>query len=417
MVQIYGPDHINNVMQQVDEMMDLDPFELYVNAIRSEETREKYHRRLRVFFDFIQLPDVSFDDRCRLFVNSSKENPKYTLMNTFKFVLFQKSRLEKKEIVVSTIYNYLKPIKLLCKINDLQVNWQKVTMGLPKERKYAQDRAPTLEEIQKLCLYPDRRIRIIVSLMISSGIRLGAWNDIKFKHVKPIERSGKVIAAKLTVYAGSEEQYQTYVTPECYHAMKEWEHFRKTSGEEVTSESWLLRNLWDVTTPSGGPKGLATMPKKLKHTGVKSLVERALRAQGIRTHLKQGEKRFAFPTDHGFRKFFKSTCEMSGMKSLNIEMLLNHSCGVTDSYYRPLENDLLDDYLKAVKNLTIFENYSEELKEEIENLNHRNMINEHHIAYLRLEKDDAYTTLSDQVLKLSEEVEKLRSLAGVKKQA
>jgi len=416
MVLIYGPDH-NNYGMQLNELMDLDPYELYVNAIRSEETKEKYHRRLRIFFDYVQLPDMRFENRCRLFIKNCEDNPNYALMNSFKFVLFQKSRLDKKEIVVSTIYNYLKPIKLLCKINDVQVNWHKITMGLPKERKYAEDRAPTLEEIQRLCMYPDRRTKLIVSLMVSSGIRLGAWNDLKFKHVQPVERSGKVVAAKLTVYAGSDEQYQTFVTPECYTALKEWENFRRTSGEEVTGESWLLRNLWDVTTPSGGPKGLASIPKKLKHTGVKSLVERGLRAQGVRSELKHGEKRFPFPTDHGFRKFFKSRCEMAGMKSLNIEILLNHACGLNDSYYRPLEKELLDDYLKAAKNLTIYEDNIEELEQEIEILNQRNMANEHQISYLRMEKDDAYTTLSDQVLKLSEEVELLRSAMKLQNQS
>jgi len=36
----------------------------------------------------------------------------------------------------------------------------------------ANDRAPTLEEIQKICEYPDRRIKAIIYTMASSGIRL-----------------------------------------------------------------------------------------------------------------------------------------------------------------------------------------------------------------------------------------------------
>lgn len=49
--------------------------------------------------------------------------------------------MEKKEIVVSTLVNCLKPIKLLYEINNIQVKWRKITIGLPKERKYAEDRA------------------------------------------------------------------------------------------------------------------------------------------------------------------------------------------------------------------------------------------------------------------------------------
>ena len=63
-------------------------------------------------------------------------------------------------------------------MNDIQVKWNKITAGLPKERKYAEDRAPTIEEIQKLIEYPDRRIKAIILIMVSSGIRLGAWDDL-----------------------------------------------------------------------------------------------------------------------------------------------------------------------------------------------------------------------------------------------
>ena len=70
-------------------------------------------------------------------------------------------------------------------------------------------------------------------------------------------------------------------------------------------------------------------------------MERALRAQGIRTKLEEGKKRYPFQTDHGFRKYFKTRCEKGGMKSINIEGLMNHSIGVSDSYYRPQERDHL----------------------------------------------------------------------------
>ena len=58
--------------------------------------------------------------------------------------------------------------------------------GLPRAVQAANDRAPTLEEIQKLVEYTDRRIKPIVYTMVSSGIRLGAWDYLKWKHVIPI---------------------------------------------------------------------------------------------------------------------------------------------------------------------------------------------------------------------------------------
>jgi hypothetical protein len=66
------------------------------------------------------------------------------------------------------------------------INWKMITRGLPKGRQAANDRAPTIEEIKKLLEYPDRRIKPIVYTMASSGIKLGAWNYLKWKHVKPM---------------------------------------------------------------------------------------------------------------------------------------------------------------------------------------------------------------------------------------
>ena len=41
------------------------------------------------------------------------------------------------------------------------------------------------------------------------------------------------------------------------------------------------------------------------------------------------------------------------MKPANVEVLMGHSIGISDSYYRPSDKDILDDYLKAVDLLTI----------------------------------------------------------------
>ena len=226
-------------------------------------------------------------------------------------------------------------------------------MGLPRERKYAGDRVPTIEEIRKLFEYPDRRMKAIVAIMVSSGIRLGAWDFLRYKHVNPIIKDGQIVAATLTVYAGTCEQYNCYITPEAYEHLTDWIDFRRTDGENISEESWLMRNLWDATTPSGGPRGLASVPKKLQHKGIKSLIERAWRAQGIRARLENGKKRYPFATDHGFRKYFKTRCFLAGIPDKHVEMLMNHSLGLDDNYYRPEGINIQDDYIRAVESLTI----------------------------------------------------------------
>ncbi len=68
-----------------------------------------------------------------------------------------------------------------------------------------------------------------------------------------------------------------------------------------------------------------------------------------KTVLERSKKRHEFQTDHGFRKWYKTQCEMAGMKSINIEKLMGHSIGMsTNSYYRATSDETLKDYLKAV---------------------------------------------------------------------
>jgi hypothetical protein len=43
------------------------------------------------------------------------------------------------------------------------------------------------------------------------------------------------------------------------------------------------------------------------------------------------------------------------MKSLNVEILMGHSTGFADNYYRIPENDMVSEYLKAVPSLSVYQ--------------------------------------------------------------
>jgi len=97
---------------------------------------------------------------------------------------------------------------------EILIPWKKITRGLPRPREVANDRAPTVDEIRQLIQYPDRRIKPILYTMASSGIRLGAWDYLKWKHITPIHsEAGGVLAAKIIVYAGDSEEYYAFISP------------------------------------------------------------------------------------------------------------------------------------------------------------------------------------------------------------
>jgi integrase len=396
-----------------------DPYSIFLYAMNSPVTRDRYTTRLDRFFSFIGIEGVTVEERCLVFVQNAKKDNDWVFKSIINFLLVQKERVDRKEITGSTIRNYVKAIKLFTEMNEILISWKRITRGLPKGRKWADDRAPTIEEIRKIVEYPDRRIKPIVYTMVSSGIRLGAWDYLRWGHINPIYSNDDLLAAKVLVYAGEEEQYFTFISPESYRALTNWMSFREKSGEKISGDSWIMRNLWDNRITKG--KGWATIPKKLKSSGVKALVENAIWTQGLRTKLPPGKRRHEFQADHGFRKFFKTHTEQV-MKPINVEVLMSHSTGVSDSYYRPVEKDLLEDYLKAVDLLTI-NNDRIALQKQVAELTEKSKEENYIIKGKLSEKEkeiqllgqrdsvntDAIAQLSDQMMKMMQEIEILKN--------
>jgi integrase len=321
-----------------------------------------------------------------------------------EFLQTQKERFNRKEITAGTIRNYVKSVKLFCQMADVSIPWEKITRGLPRGRRYADDRAPTLEEIRKLCEYPDRRIKPLVYTMVSSGIRVGAWDYLHWGNIRPIEQDGKIVGARMLVYADEEDSYITFITPSAYRELAEWMKYREESGEIITDDSWVMRDLWDTQIKIS--KGLVTIPKKLTSVGVKRLMERAIWAQGLRKELEAGKKRHPFPTNHSLRKYFKTRCELAGMKPINIENLMGHSIGISDSYYRPTENDLLQDYLKCIDALTIQKDETK-LQEQVKDLKEKSIDNDYVVKARLQEKDEQIQTLMKKQEKFEQLIQSL----------
>ena len=78
-----------------------------------------------------------------------KKIPQWAFNNIIKFLQFQKERVQQGEITSGTLKNFLKAIKLFCEMADIPITWKKITRGLPKVRRYADDRAPTMRRDTK----------------------------------------------------------------------------------------------------------------------------------------------------------------------------------------------------------------------------------------------------------------------------
>jgi hypothetical protein len=87
---------------------------------------------------------------------------------------------------------------------------------------------------------------------------------------------------------------------------------------------------------------------------------------------------------------------------------MGHTIGVSDSYYKPTERELLVDYLKAESLLSITKKDTERIEQELKDLKDRNENSEYLINSKLQERDDAIKSLSDQVMILMNELQKLK---------
>jgi integrase len=334
-------------------------------------TKQEYVRQLKVFFNFLQLQG-NLDEQSRAFLTQARKDRIWAQDGLKYYIRAAKKRAEAGEIVESTIRNLYKPVRLFCSIHDIELSWKKITDIIPTGRRVANDRAPTVEEIQRLIAYPDRRIKPLVFTTCSSGIRVGAWEYLKWKHIEPIirvigdgdttfetlkwnhepvsQQDKVIVAAKITVYAGENEQYFSFITPEAFEVLDEWMRYRKSGGEDINGESWLMRQVWDTTTPKSTIK---KSPEKMSTDAIEQLIKRAWRSQGLRTALDMKvTRRYEVKAVHGFRKFFRTYAEPK-IGSLNAMIMMGQDVGLSASYNKPTEEMLLMEYLKAVDNLTI----------------------------------------------------------------
>ncbi len=89
---------------------------LYLYALKSPVTREKYQKRLK-FFDFICLDGLTVEEKSGSFIQRVEiEGSQGVFNNLIKFMQFHLVRVHNKEITGATLRNYLKGIKLFCEM-------------------------------------------------------------------------------------------------------------------------------------------------------------------------------------------------------------------------------------------------------------------------------------------------------------
>ena len=172
---------------------------------------------------------------------------------------------------------------------------------------------------------------------------------------------------------------------------------RDVQSEDVNGESWLIIK---------EKVSFATAFEQQGYTGLKKLLNRALKKEGIRKFLPEGKRRYEFKESHGYRKFFETNAG-TVMHPFNVKLLMDHELGVEASYWKPTEMQLLDDYLKAVPKLSIIKSYNDR--------DNNNEILQQQVAALTEKTKDTYIIKGKLAEKENEIEETKKKLAQLEK--
>lgn len=231
-------------------------------------------------------------------------------------------------------------------MNDVILNRVKINKFIGEPTLKTVDRPYTYDEIRKILNVSDLRMKVVVGLMSSAGLRIGAITGLKLRNLEKVESCYKV-----TVYEGTREQYYSFTTPECASFIDAYKEYRTKSGEILTEESYSIRDQFDLTDQDQ----IRNRSRGIQTGTLKVMLNLVLVKAGVRTvdHTSP-HKRKEVARAHGFRKFFTTQLIKAKVQSECRWKLEGHKLlGNDESYAKITEEDLLPEYQKAIDKLTI----------------------------------------------------------------
>lgn len=227
----------------------------------------------------------------------------------------------------------------------LILGWERIAKALGESEAKNNLEGYSKEQIQKLLGVCDVKYKAIVLLLSSSGIRREALVELKLEDIEYLD---EYKLYKLKVYRRSKWEYTTFTTPEAAEAVKYYI-------DQYKPKLWLFPSRFSEDEHMG-TSVVSGMIRKLNLTlGIGS-------AKSHSTSFRSG-----IPSVHGLRHFTISQMKKAKVDLEIAKLLTGHSIGIRRGYLSKYDdNDLLQDYLPAIKFLTI--NETEQLQEKVKDL-------------------------------------------------
>lgn len=367
-----------------------EPIELFYSGIKSQVTKAKYTKILKntlcqTLEDFLE---GTFEQRAKQLVTEAKKNPEWAIKILIAYAHKLKQRTELKEtdknyLNPNSIPNYFKPIRKLFEMNSVPMAWARIYAAFPSPDNNSEGRGYSRDEIKKMLNSAKGAMdRAIILVASSSGVREGGlalkWKDVTpvykiddkfvFDVVESEAKNTRPVCAILTVYRKSNEEYHAFITPEAYDAMMDYKvAWFEEVGRFPKDDDPLFK--------SAGP-----MIKSLTGNGIKNRIYRIAKSSGVWIPPSNNKRRSDIPIMNGFRRFFNKTNKESISKDsplaalIKKEYMMAHTglVKLDKNYFQAHLNELIEEYLNAVPNLTI----SDEERLRLDNLKKQQKIDE-----------------------------------------
>jgi Phage integrase family len=263
-----------------------------------------------------------------------------------------------------------------------------------------EDKPYSKEQIRQMLDFADLRLKCIILLMSSAGLRRGALPNLKLGDLKRIE---KYSLYKISVYKKEKEAYTTFCTPECSKHLDQYFDWRSRLGEKLTDNSPVLRR--EFTSLQ------VAKPVALSKHSISWLMNDLLDRSGIRPRSPNKMHRTEMMQCHAFRKYFQTTAKLAGMDSLLIDRCMGHKTGLHDSYSKldgdqtPEGNDKMIGYIGAIGDLSIDDSNS--LRVKITNLEEKDKevnVLKDHIKKMQQREIEFYNLTKEQDERMSQRI-------------
>ena len=307
---------------------------LFKESVKSKQSFETYLVRLKMFMKYHGF--TSYD---QIVIQPN-------LQELFEdWVIAQKQRVNPNGLAT-----YYYGVKGFFDANEIELNYKKIKKFFPQKIKKSGRKPYTTQQIKQLVdSQTNIRNKAIIHFVASSGIRIGALEGLKVKHLLDMPLGCKAVC----VYEGSLEEHWTFITPETSKFLEQYFKKRTSDGESLTPHSPVFRDTFRKYTVHRH-----AIPLKRKSFG--NIITNALRRSGV--NLPKNNGRHETMSWHGMRKRFVTILKNEvGIQNAVVERLVGHKVyqedgiriDLDDSYFRPTLDELFDKYKLAIHALTL----------------------------------------------------------------